>query len=104
MKCPHCQSANIQSHVITEDKHSRNTKIMIAAVLLPIIILSVIFLMLGETNLFIPIIIGVVIGAPLFLILKIVLIIIPARNKTVFVCNECGAEFKKSEALDDEND
>ena len=98
MKCPHCESTNIQSHVIIEDKESRNLKIVLGVILLCIGIPSIISLLGGDTNLLGSILIGLIVATPICLVLKIVLKIIPARKKTVFVCNECGAEFKQNEA------
>ena len=92
MKCPNCQSSNVQSHIITEDKRSRNTKILLCVSL----ILIVIFFLLSGNNIgafFISVIVFVM---PICMVLKIVLIIIPARKKTLFVCNECGTEFENN--------
>lgn len=93
MKCPNCHSSNIQSHIVTEDKHSRNSKILLA-VLLPLILILLLFTGVNLSGLLVFFVIFVIFIKPIGMLLKIILTVIPARKKTVFVCNDCGTEFE----------
>ena len=90
MKCPNCQSSNIQSHVIVEDKQSRNLAISLIMLLFSIVLCLLLFG--NDYTKFLSF--GAIIVIVL-IILNIVLSIIPARHKVVFVCHECGTEFEK---------
>lgn len=93
MKCPNCQSSNIQSHIIPEDKRSRNTKILLCVAL----VLLLICFFISRKNLLVVMMCFVIFCLPICVVLRIILSIIPARNKTVFVCNNCGEEFDKDD-------
>ena len=95
MKCPHCGSEKIQSHIIVEDKRTRNAKIITCVFLGLIAIMCLISLAGGIDNVILPAIVGIFIAMPICLVLRVVLIFIPARQKTVFVCNSCGRKFNK---------
>ena len=99
MKCPHCTSDNIQSHVIVEDKKSRNSTIITGVFVASIILWSLIALA-GDINMFLSIFAAVVLALPICLVLKIVLVFIPARQKIIFVCNNCGCEFDRYDLTD----
>ena len=99
MKCPKCESENIQSHIIVGDKKARDTKIIFGVLLGFIALFCLINLAGGNTNMLFLAILGTVFAMPICIVLRIVLMFIPARQKTVFVCNNCGAEFAKSAAI-----
>lgn len=95
MNCPNCHSSNIQSHIVTEDKRSRNAKILLA-VLLPLLLILLLFTGANLGGLLVFFVIFVIFVKPIGMLLKIILTIVPARQKTVFVCNDCGTEFEKT--------
>lgn len=56
--------------------------------------------MAGDVNLLLGIVAAVVLALPICLVLKIVLIFIPARQNIIFVCNYCGCEFDRYDLAD----
>ena len=94
MKCPKCESSNIQSHILVEDKRSRNMKIALVVLLIALVIAFC----LSSGNMFGFAILAVMISVPTALVLKIVLAFIPECKTIIFVCNECGEEFKKDQS------
>ncbi len=96
MKCPNCKSSNVQSHILVEDKRARNTKIK----LIVLLIMMAIAFLISSNNLLIFAIIALVIVIPAGIVVRIILALIPARQKTLFVCNECGNEFEKDDAIE----
>ncbi|MBO4979166.1 MAG: hypothetical protein J6D16_02040 [Clostridia bacterium] len=93
MNCPKCQSLNVQPHLISEDKKSRNAKALLIAIIGCIAIPTLVALSGGE-HIGYGILLGIIIAVPVVVVLKIVLTIIPARQKTIFVCADCGMQFK----------
>ena len=93
MNCPKCQSSNVQPYIISEDKKSRNAKALLIAFIGCIAIPTLVALIGGE-HIGFGILFGIIIAVPVAVVLKIVLTIIPARQKTIFVCVNCGMQFK----------
>lgn len=95
MKCVNCQSENIQSHIVVEDKKSRNSKILL--IIIGIYALFALISLFSGANFLATVLITFILAWPVVAITKLILVIIPAREKTIFVCNDCGHEFQKKD-------
>ncbi len=93
MKCPNCESSNIQSHIIVEDKVARNAQVVFIVTLVAIVLALVVYkynpLLIWHYGVY---------AIALMVVLNIVLLLFPATTKTIFVCHECGEEFKKDQS------
>jgi hypothetical protein len=88
MICEHCGSSNIRPQIIVEDKQSRNNICALFGVLIPMLVCIVVGIILDAAILFI--IIGLFLGGIIGRIAKVVSMLIPAKEYTVFICCDCG--------------
>ena len=96
MKCPYCSSENVKSHVVVKDKKARDTKIVLISVAI-VSLPSVIVGMITGMNIALSILAALLITFPLFLVLKLILMLIPAKKEVLFVCEDCGKSIKNIE-------
>ena len=89
MNCPKCGSKNIKAQIIEKDKKERNKRILLLTAFLTIALA----LILGKVSLT-SAILGVLLCIPIMLILRIVLLFIPAGTTTYMICYDCGKEWK----------
>ena len=93
MTCSHCQSQNTQPQIIKKDKKAR---VMLTFVITFFVVGILSLIGFSIAGIWVPgIYVGFfVIGLPISIIASIISIIVPAKNVTVFICNDCGKTTK----------
>lgn len=89
MTCPHCHSERTHATLVRKDKKSR---VMLTFVItfLAVGLLSTLIFSLADVWALGAFLGFFVLALPVSIIATIIAIIIPARDVTVFICDECG--------------
>ena len=96
-KCPKCISQNIQPHITTGNKKTRDNIVMVGAFVVAAIFTFIFAFLGGETNIFLLVLFSIACGVLISLTAKVIVNNIPMRKKIRFTCNDCGEEFAKSD-------
>ena len=91
--CSHCKSKNVHLCTIAENNKSMKNKIAFGTFAVVMILMFILALLGEETNVLMPIFLGIFWGLPISLIVRAIPWKGLNKGKPRFICNDCGRKF-----------